>query len=120
MSTNGPTNRASEDATSASVTTGAVSKMGIGLRRTLQTTDNADRELVSGCYAFACEMRWDHGGLGLGSDAAQEVEFRRLGPSQKRTGSNRQEREKSTHVTLIQHTPLMYKKRKEGTLETPT
>ena len=35
MSMNGPTDRASEDATSARVITRAVSKMGIGLCRTL-------------------------------------------------------------------------------------
>ena len=49
MSTNGPTNRASEDATSAGVTTGAVSKMRIGLRKTLQASGNEDWQLLYYC-----------------------------------------------------------------------
>ena len=49
MSTDGPTNKTSNDATLAGVTTGAVSKMGIGLRRTFQTSSNADREPVYHC-----------------------------------------------------------------------
>ena len=49
MSMNGPTDRASEDAASTGVTTRAVSKMRIGLRRTLQATYNEDRKPVYYC-----------------------------------------------------------------------
>ena len=49
MSMNGPTNRTREDATPVGVTIGFVSKVGIGVRRTLQTFGNADREPVYHC-----------------------------------------------------------------------
>ena len=47
MSTNGPIDRASKDAASAGGTTRAVSKMGIGFRRTLQASGNDDGKRAS-------------------------------------------------------------------------